>query len=107
MDLHESNTTPASGKKRGYSGWIKPTYYSRHRKLLGKVCEKTTGYTLTDFANNAEDAFVTGDYKTIYKHFYYADVDGDLKEKVVTDKDTESTSDDGDSPNATREDKND
>ena len=99
MDLHESNTSGATGKKRGTSGWVKPKYYSKHREWLGKVCEKTTGYTLTDYADNIEATIMSNDYRTLYKHFYSADADGNLKDTVEKDKDTESTGDDGDSIN--------
>ena len=93
MDLHESNTTPATGKKRGTSGWIKPEYYSKHRDWLGKVCEKTTGYTLTNYADKIESAIMSNDYRILYKHFYSADANGNLKDSLTVDKDTESTED--------------
>jgi len=93
MDLHESNTSGATGKKRGTSGWVKPKYYSKHREWLGKVCEKTTGYTLTDYADNIEATITSNDYRTLYKHFYSADADGNLKDSLAKDEDTESTED--------------
>lgn len=106
MDLHESNTSIATGKKRGTSGWIKPEYYSKHREWLGKVCEKTTGYTLMDYADNIEATIMSNDYRTLYKHFYSADSSGNLKDSVATDKDAEVTGDDGDIANDSYEENN-
>ena len=89
MELHEANTTLVTGKKRGTSGFIKPRYYSQHKKWIAGVCEKTTGYTLMDYADNVEATIMSDDYRTLYKHFYYVDKDGNLKDTDSVDNDAE------------------
>lgn len=81
------NTSPATGKRRGSSGFIKPEYYSKDKAYKGKVCEKTTGYTLTDVADSVERMVTKGDYRLFYKHFYYADEDKQLKFRTQGDDD--------------------
>lgn len=87
MKLNELNNSPKSWQRRGSSGFIKPKYYSKHKNYLGDVCKKTTGYTLTDYADNLEKVITSNDYRLFYKHFYYSD-NGVLKNKIIniTDK---------------------
>lgn len=89
MDLCEANMSPASGSRRGSSGFIKPKSYAKHRTWLGGVCEKTTGYTLTDYADDIEKTIISNDYRIFYKHFYYADPEGNLKDRIKDIKDKE------------------
>lgn len=89
MELNEANTTTATGKKRGTSGFIKPKYYARHKKWVSDVCTKTTGYTLMDYADNVEATIMSDDYRTLYKHYYYVDKDGNLRDTDRVDRDAE------------------
>ena len=73
------NVSPATGKRRGSSGFIKPEYYAKDKAYKGDVCEKTTGYTLAEYADNVEKMITQGDYRLFYKHFYYADSNKELK----------------------------
>ena len=73
------NTTPASSKRGGSSGFIRPEFYVKHKTHKAEVSEKTTGYTLAEYADNIEQLVVRGDYRLFYKHFYYADSDKQLK----------------------------
>lgn len=73
------NVSPASGKRRGSSGFIRPEFYSSHKAHKAEVCLKTTGYSLAEYADNVEDMVTSGDYRLFYKHFYYADANGDLQ----------------------------
>lgn len=93
MELHESNTSIATGKKRGYSGFLKPEYYSQYAKWVAGVSEKTTGYTLSEFADGVESALVSGDYKNVYKHYYYTDSEGNLQDRPTIDQAPEKTED--------------
>ena len=45
MKLCESNATTLVGRKKGYSGFLKPENYIQYVKWVAGVCEKTTGYT--------------------------------------------------------------
>ena len=76
------NVSPATGKRRGSSGFIKPEYYAKDKAYKGDVCEKTTGYTLAEYADNVEKMITQGDYRLFYKHFYYADSNKELKFKT-------------------------
>lgn len=76
------NVSPATGKRRGSSGFIKPEYYAKDKAYKGDVCEKTTGYTLSEFADNIEKLVTKGDYRLFYKHFYYSDENKELKFKT-------------------------
>jgi hypothetical protein len=89
MELHEATSTETSGKKGGTSGFIKPKYYSQQKSHVAAVCEKTTGYTLMDYADNVEAAILSNDYRTLYKHFYYVDKDGNLQDTDRVEKDAE------------------
>ena len=73
------NISPASGKRGGSSGFIRPEFYEKHKTHKADVSEKTTGYTLAEYADNIEQMVVRGDYRLFYKHFYYADSDKQLK----------------------------
>jgi len=73
------NDSPLSGQRRGSSGFIRAEYYTKHKAHKGEVCEKTTGYTLMEYADNIEKLIVRGDYRLFYKHFYYADKNNELK----------------------------
>lgn len=73
------NISPASGKRRGSSGFIRPEYYAKDKAYKADVCEKTTGYTLAEYADDVEKLVTSGDYRLFYKHFYYADTDKQLK----------------------------
>ena len=73
------NISPASGHRGGSSGFIRPEFYAKHKAYKGEVCAKTTGYTLSEFADKVENLLVTGDYRLFYKHFYYADENNNLK----------------------------
>lgn len=73
------NTSPSTGKRRGSSGFIKPEFYAKDKAYKGDVCEKTTGYTLAEYADNVEKMITQGDYRLFYKHFYYADSNKELK----------------------------
>ena len=92
MVLSESNTSPATGSRRGSSGFIKPKSYVKHRNWLGAVCKKTTGYTLTDYADELEKLITSDDYRIFYKHFYYEDPEGNLKDRIKDIKDKEPPS---------------
>lgn len=76
------NVSPATGKRRGSSGFIKPEFYAKDKAYKGDVCEKTTGYTLAEYADNIEKLVTQGDYRLFYKHFYYADSNKELKFKT-------------------------
>ena len=76
------NVSPATGKRRGSSGFIKPEFYAKDKAYKGDVCEKTTGYTLSEYADNVEKMITHGDYRLFYKHFYYADSNKELKFKT-------------------------
>ena len=76
------NVSPATGKRRGSSGFIRPEFYAKDQAYKGDVCEKTTGYTLAEYADNVEKMLVGGDYRLFYKHFYYADANKELKFKT-------------------------
>ena len=89
MELHEANTTATSGKKGGTSGFIKPKYYSQQKRHVSNVCEKTTGYTLMDYADDVEAAILSNDYRILYKHYYYVDKDGNLQDTDRVDRDAE------------------
>ncbi len=91
MKLYESTNSVSAGKKKGYSGFLKPEYYSQYVSWLGGVCEKTSGYVLSEFADDVESAFVSGDYKKIYKHYYYVDGEGNLQDTDTIDYTTEDT----------------
>tara|TARA_A100001037_G_scaffold106674_1_gene96946 strand:+ start:17963 stop:18307 length:345 start_codon:yes stop_codon:yes gene_type:complete len=93
MNLHELNNSIKSGNRRGSSGFIQPKYYSKHKEWLGKVSEKTTGYTLTDYADDLEKVIVSNDYRLFYKHFYFADSNGELQDRILQIKDKEPPSD--------------
>ena len=73
------NDSPLSGQRRGSSGFIRAEYYAKHKVHKGEVCEKTTGYTLMDYADGIENLVKSGDYRLFYKHFYYADENKQLK----------------------------
>jgi len=73
------NVSPSTGKRRGSSGFIKPEFYAKDKVYKGDVCEKTTGYTLAEYADNVEKMITQGDYRLFYKHFYYADSNKELK----------------------------
>lgn len=73
------NISPATGKRRGSSGFIRPETYSTHKAHKGRVCKATTGYELSEYADNVEKMLVSGDYRLFYKHYYYADNSGNLK----------------------------
>lgn len=73
------NVSPATGKRRGSSGFIRPEFYAKDKAYKGDVCEKTTGYTLSEYADNIEKLVTQGDYRLFYKHFYYADLNKELK----------------------------
>ena len=73
------NVSPATGKRRGSSGFIRPEFYAKDKAYKGDVCEKTTGYTLSEYADNIEKLVTQGDYRLFYKHFYYADSNKELK----------------------------
>ena len=81
------NVSPATGKRRGSSGFIKPEFYAKDKAYKGDVCEKTTGYKLSEYADNVEKLLVSGDYRLFYKHFYYADENNQLKFKTQSDDD--------------------
>ena len=89
MKLCESNATTLVGRKKGYSGFLKPENYIQYVKWVAGVCEKTTGYTMSEFADNVENALVSGDYKTVYKHYYYVDKSGNLQDTDSVDNDAE------------------
>jgi hypothetical protein len=76
------NNSPSSGQRRGSSGFIRAEYYKKHKEHKGEVCEKTTGYTLMDYADDVESLVKQGDYRLFYKHFYYADENNQLKFKT-------------------------
>ena len=76
------NDSPSSGQRRGSSGFIRAEYYAKHKKHKGTVCEKTTGYTLMNYADDVEKFIKHGDYRLLYKHFYYADDNNQLKFKT-------------------------
>jgi len=76
------NVSPATGKRRGSSGFIKPEFYAKDKAYKGDVCEKTTGYTLAEYADNIEKLVTQGDYRLFYKHFYYADPNKELQFKT-------------------------
>jgi hypothetical protein len=76
------NDSPASGQRRGSSGFIRPELYAKHKAYKGDVCYKTTGYSLAEYADNVESMVKSGDYRLFYKHFYYADVNGVLQFKT-------------------------
>lgn len=76
------NVSPATGKRRGSSGFIKPEFYAKDKAYKGDVCEKTTGYTLAEYADNIEKLVTQGDYRLFYKHFYYADSNKELQFKT-------------------------
>ena len=46
------------------------------------MCKQTTGYTLSEYADNIEKLVTQGDYRLFYKHFYYADLNKELKFKT-------------------------
>lgn len=73
------NVSPASGKRRGSSGFIRPEFYAKDKAYKADTCEKTTGYTLAEYEDNVEKMLTSGDYRLFYKHFYYADADNQLK----------------------------
>lgn len=73
------NVSPASGKRRGSSGFIRPEFYAKYKAYKADTCEKTTGYTLAEYEDNVEKMLTSGDYRLFYKHFYYADADKQLK----------------------------
>ena len=73
------NISPASGKRRGSSGFIRPEFYSSHKAHKADVCYKNTGYSLAEYADNVENMVTSGDYRLFYKHFYYADANGNLQ----------------------------
>lgn len=73
------NISPASGNRRGSSGFIRPEFYAKDKAYKADTCEKTTGYTLAEYEDNVEKMLTSGDYRLFYKHFYYADVDKQLK----------------------------
>ena len=81
------NISPATGKRRGSSGFIRPEYYTKAKAYKAAVCKKTTGYELAEYADNVEKMLVSGDYRLFYKHFYYADKAGNLKFGDEVDKD--------------------
>jgi len=73
------NISPASGKRRGSSGFIRPEFYAKDKAYKADTCEKTTGYTLAEYEDNVEKMLTSGDYRLFYKHFYYADENKQLK----------------------------
>tara|TARA_B100000900_G_C20210560_1_gene565642 strand:+ start:321 stop:566 length:246 start_codon:yes stop_codon:yes gene_type:complete len=79
------NTSPASGQLAGISGFIRPEFYAKHKTHKGEICAKTTGYTLSELADTIENLLVTGDYRLLYKHFYYADENNNLKFRTNDD----------------------
>lgn len=81
------NISPATGKRRGSSGFIRPEFYAKDKAYKGTVSEKTTGYTLVDYADNIEEMITSGDYRLFYKHFYYADDNKQLKFRTQGDDD--------------------
>lgn len=93
MKLFELNNSPNSWQRRGSSGFIKPKHYAQHKNHLGNICKKTTGYTLTDYADDLEEVIVSNDYRLFYKHFYYATDSGELKDNIIQIKDKEPPSD--------------
>ena len=58
---------------------LSPEFYAKDKAYKGDVCEKTTGYTLAEYADNVEKMITQGDYRLFYKHFYYADSNKELK----------------------------
>jgi hypothetical protein len=82
------NSTPATGKRRGSSGFIRPEFYVQAKMHKADVCKKTTGYSLMDYADNVEKHITSGDYRILYKHFFYADKTGNLKFRDSVDTDT-------------------
>jgi hypothetical protein len=81
------NSSPATGKRRGSSGFIRPEMYEKAKAYKADVCEKNIGYSLMDYADNVEKYVTSGDYRILYKHFYYADENGNLKSRDSVDKD--------------------
>lgn len=77
------NLSPATGKRRGSSGFIRPEFYAKDKAYKGSICQKTTGYTLSEYADDIEHLLTSGDYRLFYKHFYYADDNKQLKFKTV------------------------
>ena len=73
------NLSPSTGNLKGFSGFIKPEYYAKDKAYKGDVCEKTTGYTLAEYADTIEKMITQGDYRLFFKHFYYADDNKELK----------------------------
>ena len=92
MGLNESSMSPATGSRRGSSGFIKPKSYTKHRTWLGDVCDRTTGYTLTDYADGLEKLITANDFRVLYKHFYYEDPEGNLEDRIKDIKDKEPPS---------------
>jgi hypothetical protein len=76
------NDSPLSNQRRGSSGFIRAEYYAKHKAHKAAVCEKTTGYTLMNYADDVENLVKSGDYRLFYKHFYYADENNQLKFKT-------------------------
>ena len=81
------NMSPATGKRRGSSGFVRPEYYTKAKSYKASVCKKNIGYSLMDYADNVEKHVVSGDYRILYKHFYYADEFGNLKSRDSIDTD--------------------
>ena len=76
------NVSPATGKRRGSSGFVKPELYAKAKQHKADVCLRTTGYELAEYADNIEKMLVSGDYRLFYKHFYYADANKNLRFKT-------------------------
>ena len=76
------NQSPATSKRRGSSGFIRPEFYAKHKKHKGEVCSQNIGYTLAEYADNVEKMVTSGDYRLFYKHFYYADENMQLQYKT-------------------------
>ena len=72
------NRSSATGKRRGSSGFVRPEMYAKVKAYKADVCEKNIGYSLMDYADNVENYVVSGDYRILYKHFYFADENNNL-----------------------------
>ena len=59
------NISPATGKRRGSSGFIRYIKLIKAKAHKGRVCKATTGYELSEYADNVEKMLVSGDYQII------------------------------------------
>jgi hypothetical protein len=76
------NVSPATGSRRGSSGFIRPEFYAKAKAYTAGVCKQTTGYELSAIEDDTERLLVTGDYRLFYKHFYFSDSDNTLNFKT-------------------------